>query len=620
MTSNTWKNIALDQFARKLGSTSTEVSSVALGGEILSFSDEWFAPASDLLKVEAAPSLKGQFGPKGALFSGWETRRHNPTFDWVILRLGPAAGAQILGVDVDTAWFNGNEAPEVEVWALHLDEDQPIEESDSRWVSLLHRVPCGPSARHLWITPDEKPTEQVFTHIKLRMIPDGGIARFRVYGTITAPPLGQGFEEQTPTHAEPSIEALNLSSLDLAHVLNGGRVVFTSDQHFGIGPNVLLPGRGKDMGDGWETKRSRTPGHKDWLIIQLAEPAYLSYAEIDTLHFLGNFPESVALHGLALAPGAQLPTAFEQGDWDELVPRSKTGPHKKHFFRIKSSADSIAVKFKAYTHVRVAMFPDGGIKRVRLIGRRAKHLADWPKDKVLPEIALPIESEMSGREKELPAAPAPLHATSSSNTALQIPVEELTTENYATYGSVVGHPSQTSSSHMLSSTAGPAFKQVNQGTAEKYVDQSLVLSTYPQESKAETAIHTYRCYPHPALESSSGQFFDVKLLERHRYTTQAFLPLGNGEDQAYLVIVALNGEDDTPDLSTLKAYSVRGSTGITYAAGVWHHPMVVLPSSSALQTPIDFAVVVNESKIHPQLDCDEHHWKDSNPACRILVV
>lgn len=98
-------------------------------------------------------------------------------------------------------------------------------------------------------------------------------ARFRVYGLVS-PVFPTSLDVQ----------------LDLAHVFSGGRVVFTSDQHFGVGSNLILPGRGeqplspetkqktyayclgKDMGDGWETKRSRQKGHKDWVIIKLYVP------------------------------------------------------------------------------------------------------------------------------------------------------------------------------------------------------------------------------------------------------------------------------------------------------------------------------------------------------------
>lgn len=199
-------------------------------------------------QVGPAPSLKGQFGPKGALFDGWETRRHNPTYDWVTLRLGPAAGSNIIGFDVDTANFNGNEAPEVEIFGLRL---TPAEEKagaapghdDARvrhvcssspftgvltvhaqkWTQLIGKVPCNPSSRHLYATANGE-TTPIYTHIKLHMIPDGGIARFRVYGTVPPPPVGLGVNEH-PSATEQGGTDENLNVLDLAHVLNGGRVV-----------------------------------------------------------------------------------------------------------------------------------------------------------------------------------------------------------------------------------------------------------------------------------------------------------------------------------------------------------------------------------------------------------
>lgn len=180
------------------------------------------------------------------------------------------------------------------------------------------------------------------------MIPDGGIARFRVYGTITPPQLGKGV-------AEVAADNPALNTLDLAHVLNGGRVVYTSDQHFGKGPNVLLPGRGFDMGDGWETKRSRSRDHKDWLVIKLAEPGHLLHSEIDTAHFLGNFPESVELHGASfdgeVPPGSDVDPARETGtQWLSLLPRSKVGPGRQHFFELSHQT-------QAFSHVRVTMLP-----------------------------------------------------------------------------------------------------------------------------------------------------------------------------------------------------------------------------------------------------------------------
>lgn len=200
------------------------------------------------------------------------------------------------------------------------------------------------------------------THVKLNMIPDGGIARFRVYGRIPAAPVGHGVAEKS--ESDP-----RLNSLDLAHSMNGGRVVFTSDQHFGKGPNILLPGRGHDMGDGWETKRSRTPGHKDWLVIKLGEPGYLSYAEIDTAHFLGNFPESVELHGIDfdgdLPPGSSSADGAASGGWIHLLERQKTGPGRQHYYALQN-----AEKHRI-THVRVTMHPVSCSRRRKLVSRRS---------------------------------------------------------------------------------------------------------------------------------------------------------------------------------------------------------------------------------------------------------
>lgn len=249
-----------------------------------------------------------------------------------------------------TAHFNGNEAPEVEVFGLSLDptEDKSgavLRHTDPRWAELLPRVPCGPSQRHLFSIPPSG----IITHIKLHMIPDGGIARFRVYGKIPAPPTGLGVAEV------PHTSDTRLNTLDLAHSMNGGQVVFTSDQHFGKGPNILLPGRGHDMGDGWETKRSRAPGHKDWLVIKLGEPGFLNYAEIDTAHFLGNFPDSVELHGIdfdgELPPGTEQEDGASTAGWTQLLTPQKTGPGKQHFYNLSN------IEGKRFSHIRVTMHP-----------------------------------------------------------------------------------------------------------------------------------------------------------------------------------------------------------------------------------------------------------------------
>lgn len=359
--------ISLEEQSRTLAVTSVEVSSSALGGQVLECSDEWFAAASNLIKPGPAESLKGQFGPNGALYDGWESRRHNPTYDWAILRLGPSGGGRITGFDIDTTTFNGNEGPAAAVYGAHLPEDAPAPKADDKcWEPILPEVPCGPLAHHVYAYSDPAGTPKTYTHIQLHMIPDGGISRFRVYGVVQVPPVGAGVsEEVVPGHPE-------LNTLDLAHVLNGGRVVYTNDQHFGIGPNILLPGRGKDMGDGWETKRSRTPNHHDWVVVRLGEAGVLSRIEIDTIHFLGNFPESCVLHGCYHEGPEDVPGEHEAVDspkWFPILGRTKLGPGKQHYYEVEEGARS-----RVFTHVRLIIFPDGGIKRLRIVGRRNRAL------------------------------------------------------------------------------------------------------------------------------------------------------------------------------------------------------------------------------------------------------
>lgn len=413
-------------------------------------------------------------------------------------------------------------------------------------------MPCGPSQRHIFVLAS--PASTPFTHVRLDMIPDGGIARFRVYGQIAPPPPGLGYDE-TPA------EDARLGVLDLAHVMNGGRVVYTSDQHFGVGSNVLLPGRGKDMGDGWETKRSRSPGHNDYIVISLGEAGVLSYAEIDTLHFLGNFPQTVELFGTTLPSGASWPVAPGAGEkgeqaagitWAQLAPHTPMGPGQRHFVPLAAVG--------AVTHVKVVMHPDGGMKRVRLVGRRAKASANL----TCPPVSVPSSQDVQ-------AQVAPL----------------LTAAAFKPYGHVVGVPP--------AGREGGGWFAANQGTAEKYPDQSPVHSFYPSSSAHKSHIHTYHCASLPLP-------FDVKVLERHRFTSQTFVPMSSkpGQHDGYLVIVALNGADDRPDLSTLAAFHASPAQAITYAPGVWHHPMVALG-----EAPTPFACVVTESTDQPELNVDE---------------
>lgn len=362
-------SVSEDQFSQ-ITALYTDVIGAKLGGKVLSFSDEWFADASNLIQPNAPVREIGKFTPAGAWYDGWETRRHNTEpADWVIIKLG-VASARIRGIEVDTAFFNGNHAPAISVEGAFVDGDL----EKAVWEEVIAKTECGPSQRHFFVR--DAVTAKSYTHVRLNMFPDGGIARFRVYGT--------------PTPVFPA--DLN-EILDLAHVSSGGVAVSYSDQHFGHVDNLLIPGRGIDMGDGWETKRSREPGHVDWVIVKLGAPGHIDRIEVDTAHFIGNFPQFITVHGADLRTGGDS-IAEDDKRWKLIVGKTKTGPHKIHEFarsdslaETKTLLDGIgsavdffnvlqAAETDVFTHVKLTVIPDGGVKRFRVFGRCAVALKE----------------------------------------------------------------------------------------------------------------------------------------------------------------------------------------------------------------------------------------------------
>lgn len=265
----------------------------------------------------------------------------------MVIRLGVASGT-VKGVEVDTAFFNGNQAPEVAVQGCNVSDEREDEVKSDKfegWETILSKQECGPSQRHAWKL--QKETEKAYTHVRLQMFPDGGIARFRLYGTVVA---------VLPKDRD--------AVFDLAATVNGGVAVACSDQHFGTKDNLLLPGRGKDMGDGWETKRSRGD-HVDWVIVKLGVPGLIDHLVIDTAHFRGNFPQKVQIFA---APEAKEAPKHDDKSWVEILPPQKTGPDKEHEYGTSVLQDVA----KPVGFVKMVIIPDGGVKRLRVFGRRAQ--------------------------------------------------------------------------------------------------------------------------------------------------------------------------------------------------------------------------------------------------------
>lgn len=328
--------LSAEDFHKQIVLKYTDVIGEKLGGKVLSFSDEWFAAADNLIKPKPPIRDATRFTYAGAWYDGWETRRHNvQEADWVIFRAG-VASAKIIGCEVDTAFFNGNHAPHISVEGATLKDDEPHTVESATWSNIIPKLECGPSQRHFFVR--DQITTDTFTHFRLRMYPDGGIARFRLYGTVV-----------------PVLPADKSQELDLAAAKNGGVAVSVSDQHFGSADNLLLPGRGHDMSDGWETTRSRTPGHVDWVVVKLGTKSVVSRVVVDTAHFRGNFPQRITVKGINGEPAA-----FDSDKWVTLVGESKTGPDAVHEFAVSGGAE--------FTHVLLTIIPDGGVKRLQVFG------------------------------------------------------------------------------------------------------------------------------------------------------------------------------------------------------------------------------------------------------------
>ncbi|MBN2359857.1 MAG: allantoicase [Deltaproteobacteria bacterium] len=327
-----------------------DLAAAALGGRALGASDQFFAGVDNLILPGRGVFIADKFTEQGKWMDGWESRRKRSAgHDFCILQLGVAG--RVLGLDIDTNHFCGNHPHFASVDGLIAPKDTPFEALTSlRWSELLGQVPLRPTAQNLFATNDIG----AVTHLRLNIFPDGGVARFRAYGRVAADWAPPVLDDETRAHVAAGL-------VDLAAVTNGGLARACSDAHFGPMNNLLLPGRGIDMGAGWETRRNRGPGH-DWIIVQLGARGRAQVVEVDTNHFKGNYPDRCSID-LCDAKDARITDLIASGDWQTVIPETKLQAHTRHF--LTPSAQPTA------THLRLNIFPDGGCSRLRVWGSRA---------------------------------------------------------------------------------------------------------------------------------------------------------------------------------------------------------------------------------------------------------
>lgn len=324
-----------------------DLAAERVGGRAVAANDEFFAPKENLLKESKPIFIEGKFTTRGKWMDGWETRRRRaPGHDWCIVRLG--LPGIVRGVVVDTSFFKGNYPERCSIEGCDLGsasrekEKQALLGAGTQWVEILPESPLAGDSQNAFAIS----AAACVTHLRLNIFPDGGVARLRVHGDVVpcANRSGRG----------------RSAEFDLAAVENGGTIVASSDQFFGEPLNMLMPGLARNMSEGWETRRRRGPGH-DWAIVKLGAPGTIRRIEVSTAHYKGNFPESCTIEA-CYAEGAIANGADSLTGWKPLLAKSLLKADARHIFR--KQLESVG----PVTHLRLNIYPDGGISRLRVFG------------------------------------------------------------------------------------------------------------------------------------------------------------------------------------------------------------------------------------------------------------
>ncbi len=329
-----------------------DLVSEALGGEVLGCSDEFFAEAENLVKPGRGVFIEGKYTERGKWMDGWESRRRRggPDHDWCILKLG--ATGQIRALDIDTNHFLGNHPPYAAVDACHMRGDATLDElKDADWTEVLSQSALKAGSQNVFVASHDA----VASHVRLRIYPDGGVARLRVYGDVRE--NWKVIEHHADTRAQ-----LEDDEYDLAALHNGAMTLACSDMFFSPMQNLIKPAAATDMGDGWETRRKRHPGH-DWIIVRLAARGRIRVPIVDTHFFKGNYPDRCSIDAIDNAD-ASITELISSDAWMTLVKETKLEADRRHHLDGDLQYVGLA------THVRVNMFPDGGLSRLRLYGTR----------------------------------------------------------------------------------------------------------------------------------------------------------------------------------------------------------------------------------------------------------
>jgi allantoicase len=309
-----------------------------LGSKVIFKTDDFFGSANRIIDSSSPVFKEGLFDKNGKWMDGWESRRkRTPGHDYLIIKLGKPGS--ISKVNVDTSHFNGNQPSIISIDACNSKSNNI---KSFKWKNLVSKKKTKANSHHIFKTS----SKSVFTHIKLNIFPDGGVARLRLYGSISKENNNFGKK------------IINLASL-----LDGASVIACNNEHFGKAENILAPGKAKNMGDGWETRRRRDKGF-DWLILNSIDGEMIDKIEISTHHFKGNFPSHCSLQA-AYIPTKKSSSSIvnSSNNWKTLMNKTTLKANKTHTFK------NTLMKKNKINFIKINIFPDGGISRFRIFGK-----------------------------------------------------------------------------------------------------------------------------------------------------------------------------------------------------------------------------------------------------------
>jgi len=320
----------------------TDLAVERLGGKVLYAMDDFFVEKENLIAPTRGIFITDKYTDRGKWMDGWESRRkRTPGHDWAVIQL--ATSGKITGFDIDTNFFLGNHPPHASIEAVNLPHAEGITDWETvEWKEILPKSHLDAGSQNFYACE----SDEIFTHLRLHIYPDGGVARFRVYGEVF-----KNWDAVSTDHV-----------FDLVAAINGGQAIACNDMFFSDMSNLIMPNRGANMGDGWETKRNRTPNNRDWVILKLAHRGVVESILVDTCHFKGNYPDSCSIEACVCEADQDIQNAH----WQMLLPQQKlSADHEHHYAQEVNALGTI-------THVRLNIFPDGGVSRLRIFGKISK--------------------------------------------------------------------------------------------------------------------------------------------------------------------------------------------------------------------------------------------------------